>query len=215
MEQIIFDNVTPAPLVGVTRLSSQIWQTNLVLEQGKCYLVSAASGKGKSTFVGIVYGLRHDYEGTATYGGHHLKKQTLGWWADYRQEKVSIVFQDLRLFPHLTALENILVKANLYSKTPDIQHITAMTDALSVTHLLEKKANTFSYGERQRIAIIRALAQPFQWLLLDEPFSHLDEKNIQAAAQLIEQECSKRKAGWVMASLSDAYGMNCDQVLYL
>lgn len=215
MEQIVFDNVTPIPFVGVTRLSSQIWQTNLVLEQGKRYLVSAASGKGKSTFVGILYGLRHDYEGLATWSGNNLKQQTLGWWAELRQQKVSIVFQDLRLFPHLTALENLLVKANLYTQSPDIEKIMQMTDALGVTSLLEKKVNTLSYGERQRIAIIRALVQPFQWLLLDEPFSHLDEKNIQAAAQLIEQECQKRNAGWVMASLSDAYGMSYEHILYL
>ena len=60
-----------------------------------------------------------------------------------------------------------------------------------------------SYGEQQRIAIVRALIQPFELLLMDEPFSHLDNENILKAAKLIAEECAKRNAGFVLTDLDE------------
>ena len=76
-----------------------------------------------------------------------------------------------------------------------------MAAELGITHILEQKAGLCSYGEQQRIAIIRALIQPFSWLIMDEPFSHLDNANIINAAQLIQRECTKRGAGLVITDL--------------
>jgi ABC-type lipoprotein export system ATPase subunit len=76
--------------------------------------------------------------------------------------------------------------------------------------LLEKKIKILSYGERQRIAIIRSLMQPFEWLLLDEPFGHLDEENIRKACELIKSECKKRDAGILMTSLGPDYFLYYD-----
>ena len=72
-----------------------------------------------------------------------------------------------------------------------------------MTHTLERVVSTLSYGERQRIAIIRALMQPFNLILLDEPFSHLDEVNIQSAIALIKQEIEKRDATLLITDLED------------
>jgi len=69
--------------------------------------------------------------------------------------------------------------------------------------VLQQSARTLSYGERQRIAIIRALVQPFQWLLMDEPFSHLDEENTRRAAALIAETCKTQQAGFVLTDLDD------------
>ena len=71
-----------------------------------------------------------------------------------------------------------------------------------MSHKTDAKADTLSYGERQRIAIIRALMQPFNWLLLDEPFSHLDNNNRQKAIELIEETVHTRKAGMILADLN-------------
>ncbi len=68
-----------------------------------------------------------------------------------------------------------------------------------------------SQGEKQRISIIRALVQPFSWLLLDEPFSHLDDANIHLAKQLISETCKDQNAGMIMASLGSDFGMHYDQ----
>jgi len=76
-----------------------------------------------------------------------------------------------------------------------------MATRLGIGNKLDKKCGTCSYGEQQRIAIIRSLQQPFDFLLLDEPFSHLDEQNRSIAMQLIEEEATERKAAIILADL--------------
>lgn len=71
-----------------------------------------------------------------------------------------------------------------------------------MSHKIDARAETLSYGERQRIAIIRALMQPFNWLLLDEPFSHLDNHNRHKAIELIRETVHARKAGMILADLN-------------
>ena len=76
-------------------------------------------------------------------------------------------------------------------------------ERLGVSFRKDALASTLSYGERQRVAIIRALLQPFKWLVMDEPFSHLDNNNIAKAAVLIQEVVKANGAGLVLADLED------------
>ena len=76
-----------------------------------------------------------------------------------------------------------------------------MTETLGIGTKLQVKCKTCSYGEQQRIAIIRALMQPFDILLLDEPFSHLDNRNSEIAMQLMLEESRQRGATIIFADL--------------
>jgi len=200
MPAIAFEQVVPAPLAGIFSPQSQVWNTTLKLEDGFYYHVSAVSGKGKSTFVAILYGLRKDYEGQVLLDGRDIRTFSADDWAACRQNNLSIVFQDLRLFLPYSAWDNILIRASLYGKANE-EKIREMAGELGVLPLLSKPCGQLSYGERQRVAIIRALISPFQWLLLDEPFSHLDQENIRRASRLIGAECQARQAGMVLTSL--------------
>ena len=93
--------------------------------------------------------------------------------------------------------------------------IAEMASQLGIGNKLNKLVKTCSYGEQQRIAIIRALQQPFDFLLMDEPFSHLDENNRKIAAALIEEEAAKRNAGVILADLKRVEYFNADEVLHL
>jgi ABC-type lipoprotein export system ATPase subunit len=197
---IRFNNVTPAPLAGVIDSRTDVWQKECVFEPAKKYRLVAPSGKGKSTFIHYIYGLRNDYSGEVTLDGKNSRDVTNDQWAEIRQRNISIVYQDLRLFLHLTAEQNLEVKSALYSEE-SAEKIGIMSERLGVANLLKKKSNTLSYGERQRIAIIRALIQPFDWLLVDEPFSHLDKDNSEKAFELIDEEVNKRNAGLILTSL--------------
>lgn len=211
---ITLDHIVPTPLSGMLDGKSEVWDTKVSFEQGKRYQVYAPSGKGKSTFIHILYGIRHDYEGSVAIDGVPIPNIKNKEWALMRQQKISLVFQDLRLFMNLTGRENIQVKSVLY-KEDHMAEIERMAEFLGVTHVLDKQAAFLSYGERQRVAIIRALIQPFDFLLLDEPFSHLDEENIKKACQLMDEKCTQNKGSLVMTSLGYPYFLEFDQKLLL
>lgn len=208
-------NLLPFPLKEQKRnTDSTIWETVCHLEKGKKYLVTAPSGKGKSTFLHILYGLRKDYDGTVLFENKNITDFSIETWATLRKDKLAIVFQDLRLFPQLSALDNILIKANL-QESKSTTTIEKMATQLDIEALLHQSCATLSYGQRQRVAIIRALCQPFDFLLLDEPFSHLDEDNTEAAFQLIESVCKEQHAGYVLVSLGERFGRKYSEELVL
>ena len=214
--QYKFNNILPNPLKEQKRShTSDIWETDCILEKGKKYLVTAPSGKGKSTFLHILYGLRKDYEGTVKLDNKTLAAINTNTWADLRKNQLAIIFQDLRLFPKLSALDNILIKNDLNS-TKSAEEIKEMAQKLGIAPpLLQQSCETLSYGQQQRVAIIRALCQPFDFLFLDEPFSHLDEVNAENAFQLIEKVCVEQNSGYVLVSLGEKYGREYDNNLIL
>ncbi len=208
--EIRFENVVPAPLDGVFDSQSQVWGGELVLDTSKRYKIFAPSGTGKSTFVHCIYGLRKDYKGTVSVDGKPVRKMSASELAVLRRDKFSVIFQDLRLFLELNGEDNLKAKALLYPGV-DWKDVLEMTQALNIDHLLKKKAALMSYGERQRFAIVRALIQPFRFLLMDEPFSHLDEENITKASELIKSRCQENEAGFAIASLGYDYYFEYDE----
>lgn len=211
---ILFKKVTPAPLLGVTDFNTEVWGQNLAFSSQNRYKINAPSGKGKSTFIHAIYGLRTDFEGEILLNNQSTKQIKSNEWAKIRSSKISIVFQDLRLFTDLTGSENLMVKTALNANLTQ-SNIDEMLDFLNVKHLVDKKASTMSYGERQRIAIIRALIQPFELLLLDEPFSHLDPENIKKACMLIDKVCTQNNAGLIITSLGYDYDLQIKNTLKL
>lgn len=208
-----FNNLVPIPLSDQLA-ASDIWGNTFAFDARTRYFVEAPSGKGKTTFQHILYGLRKDYTGDVTIdalgGAFQLKELTLDQWSDIRQRELSVIFQDLRLFLELTALENIQLKNQLTHHQTD-SAIVAMATELGVEGLLEKKCGQMSYGQRQRIAIIRALCQPFRFLIMDEPFSHLDKHNIEKCCALISRACKEQGAGFAIASLEERYFFEYDK----
>ena len=209
---IRFNKVTPHPLDGVTHLNTELWDKELFFEHNKKYKINAPSGKGKSTFIHLIYGLRKDYNGEIFIDGKDTREFDNNDWAEIRQSDISIIFQDLRLFPELTAFENIKLKYDLKNQITE-DKIIYYFELLKISHIKNKTAKYLSYGERQRVAIIRAIVQPFQLLLMDEPFSHLDAGNAQVAADIIRQECEERNAGYIITSLGGESYFKIDETV--
>lgn len=203
--QITLDNLVPVPLKEkVLQRSSGVWNRQVSFTPGSFVKIKAPSGTGKTTLVHYLYNIRYDYTGQVLVDGKPWSAYSKDAIATMRQQDVSVVFQDLRIFEQLTALENIELKRVMSGKpycTPE--KIQEMAARLNITHILQQSGKTLSYGERQRVAIIRALVQPFQWLIMDEPFSHLDDENARQAAHLIAEECKARGAGFILTDLDD------------
>ena len=179
--------------------SSDIYlQPEVIFEQGQRYLIRAQSGQGKTSLLNFVYGASFSYDGKITYNEMFNKKEVLR----YRIDKLSYVYQDLRLFPTLTAFENIILKNKLtHYKTED--QINSLIERVGLSHKRDTLVQTLSLGQRQRIALLRALCQPFEVLLLDEPFSHLDDSNTTILREIIEEELQARNASLLLTSLED------------
>ena len=170
---IELQNLIPEPIPQKIVEASKVWGTNLRFETNSNILVSAQSGMGKSTLLHIIYGLRKDYSGKLLIDENNIRKHSYQEWENLRNNPYPW-FQDLRLFQHLTARQNLQLIPEVNASSPSIEE---MTTQLGVENCLDQSVFTLSHGQRQRIAIIRALLRkPFRLLLLDEPFSHLGRR---------------------------------------
>lgn len=202
--QITLKNIIPTPLKDrFLAADSDIWRKEISFSSSEFIKIKASSGSGKTTLIHILYKLRNDFEGNVLYDQKNIQKIDAENIAVIRQQQLSVVFQDLRLFPQLTIKENLELKRVLQKPFYESDVIDEMASKLGIQHILQQKAALCSYGEQQRACIIRALIQPFEILLLDEPFSHLDQANTAIASELIETECIKRKAGFILTDLDD------------
>jgi ABC-type lipoprotein export system ATPase subunit len=212
--KIIFDHVMPEPLASIQHSPESIWGRLVEFNTGEKILLNASSGKGKSTFTLSSVGLRRDYTGTITYNGENIKDFSPDQWAEIRQRRISVVFQDLQLFPDLTVRENLLLKNDLFHVYSE-NELVLMLDKLGIANKWEQRCGLLSMGQQQRVAIIRALAQPFHWLIMDEPFSHLDAENTQKCLELIHQRCDELGAGFILTTLGEDHGTKYDRELKL
>ncbi|MGN6299242.1 MAG: ATP-binding cassette domain-containing protein [Ginsengibacter sp.] len=194
--------------------NSQVWKKNITIHKGEHLHIVAPSGSGKTSLVHFIYGLRKDYSGSIFYDDENIEKLSVESFSMFRQNKISIIFQDLRLFGKHTVMENIEIKRILNPFHTEAQ-ISVMAQRLGIESKLHQQVKTCSYGEQQRIAIIRALMQPFDFLLLDEPYSHLDEGNRKKAMDLIYEECEKRNAAMIFADLKPLDFFKEEKIMYL
>jgi putative ABC transport system ATP-binding protein len=209
---IELNHVVPHPLPKQVIQSSDVWNTKLCFKPNSTCLVSAQSGMGKSTLLHLLYGVRKDFSGILSIDGKDSSSLSREDWIKIRKTSISLVFQDLRLFSHLTALENINLIPVANPQTPAVEE---MADQLGIMDLLHQSVATLSHGQRQRVALVRALRKPFQFLLLDEPFSHLDEVNQNKACSLITQLVQINGASLILSTLGSVPEIQFDQTYSL
>lgn len=204
METIKLNRVKPDIFSGPEVSGSEIWLQNIGFEKGNTYLISAASGKGKSSLFDFIYCRRNDYSGEILFDGQPAKTLGAHQKKEIRTNNITIVFQGFRLFPELTAVENVEIKNRLTNRKTKKQ-IDDMFAQMGISAKIDTPLALLSFGQKQRVAIIRALCQPFDFLLLDEAFSHLDEANYSAACELIVAEAGANNAALLVASLGEPY----------
>lgn len=209
-----FDRIMPVPLASVEHRPDSIWGKRVLFEQGERIMLNASSGKGKSTFTHLIVGLRKDFEGNLIINHQNSKDFSPDDWTSIRKEKISVVYQDLQLFHNLTVQENLQIKNRLTDVYPE-KELKEMLALLEIDQKWNQLCGLLSMGQQQRVAIIRALCQPFEFLILDEPFSHLDKENSQRCLKLIEKRCNTLNAGFVLTTLGDDYGYTYDNELKL
>ena len=214
MEAIHFRSVLPMVFEHQTGIESEIWNQDVTFEKGRLYLVEADSGKGKSTFCSYVVGFRRDYKGSVLFDERNVASFTKSDWVDMRLYHISHLFQELRLFPELTALENVQIKNNL-TGFKSYEEIVDWFERVGIADKMDSKVGLMSFGQQQRVAMIRALVQPFDFILVDEPISHLDDTNSAMMADIMMEEVKRQGAGVVVTSIGKHMDLEYDHILKL
>lgn len=214
MQTITLNNVLPQVFATRTDLQSDIWKQHVRFEKEKLYLVEAMSGTGKSTLCSYVLGYRHDYSGSVCFDNDDVRTYKVNDWVRLRQNSISHLFQELRLFPELTAIENVQIKNALTHFKSDSE-IKNWFDRLGIADKLGQKISKMSFGQQQRVAMMRALVQPFDFLLVDEPISHLDDTNASIMADIMMTEAKRQGAGVIVTSIGKHMKLNYDAIYKL
>jgi molybdopterin-binding protein len=156
---------------------------NLTVDEGEYFIILGPTGAGKTVLLESIAGLYPVKSGEIWLRGKEVTR--------LRPEKrgISIVYQDHVLFPHLSVKDNIVFGLRLSKQTK--QEIAAALDQVSqllgISHLLDRKPDTLSGGERQKVALARALSIKPRVLLLDEPLSALDPESREGVQQELRE----------------------------
>ena len=214
MNTIQFKYVIPQVFASREEQNSDVWQQDITFEKEKVYLMEAESGKGKSTFCSYLIGYRHDYSGQVLFDDVDACSLKVADWTGIRQQHISMLFQELRLFPELTAMENVMIKNNL-TGYKSREEIINWFEMLGIPDKKDVKIGRMSFGQQQRVALIRSLVQPFDFLVADEPVSHLDDQNARIMGDILMQEVRRQGAGLIVTSIGKHMDLNYDKVVHL
>lgn len=202
IRRIELTDMLPEVFINESIPHSEIWLTHRVFDRGRHYLIEAPSGGGKSSLMAYIYGFRTDFKGILRFNARNTAEFSIENWQLIRRRHLAYLPQELDLFPELTCIENIRLKNNLTRFIPD-HRINEWLERLGIDSKRNTPAGRMSIGQQQRLAIIRALCMPFDFILLDEPVSHLDSKNNRIAAEIIAEEAVRQGAGVISTSVGN------------
>ena len=195
-------------------MQSDVWLQDLTFEKGNSYLVEADSGTGKSSLCSYIFGYRKDFTGQILFDDKDLNGLGVKDWVDVRLRSLSVLWQDLRLFPELTAMENVQIK-NQLTDFHSQKQIEEWFERLGIADKKNSKVGRLSFGQQQRVALIRSLCQPFDFFFADEPISHLDERNSEILGEILMSEAQRQGAGVIITSIGKHMNMNYHQIIKL
>lgn len=172
---------------GATPLYQHV---NLTFDQGVLYSILGSSGSGKTTFLSLISGLDKPKEGEILYEGKAINKMGL---TNFRNQKVSIVFQAYNLLPYMTALENIVTAMEITKSKEGNKknYALEMLKRVGIDEALAKKCDAFIRGQQQRIAIVRAMCCDTKFIVADEPTGNLDEETSRDIIRLFQELAHK------------------------
>ena len=212
---IKLQKIVPGVMRNMQTSPQSIWRNTIEFKSSTKNIINAFSGKGKTSFTKILSGILSDFEGELYFDQRNVKKFTLTDWTFLRKKEIATVYQDLQVFPNLTVHENFKIVEDLYSMPSKSEMAYEFALHLGIEEKWNVLCRNLSMGQQQRVAIIRALIRPFKWLILDEPFSHLDHNNAVLAMEIIQKRVKELNAGFILTSLDEVAWIEHDTVFEL
>lgn len=214
IERITLRDALPEVFVETPPSGSDIWLSETIFRRGQQYMIEAASGTGKSSLCAYIFGSRRDFRGQILFNDTEVGTLSVSAWQEIRRRHIAYLPQELDLFPELTALQNIRLKNDLTGYASEAQ-IRNWLERIGIADRADFPVGKMSIGQQQRVAIIRAVCQPFDFILLDEPVSHLDADNNRIAAEIVGEEARKQGAAIIATSVGNQIVIPSPEILLL
>jgi len=185
---------------------------DVVIERGKITTLIGPSGSGKTTLLRVMSLLDHSDSGTISIDGSDYQHPAEGEDAILPWPKISVVFQQLFLWPHLTLRQNILLPL---SGDKDLSHMEELLTMFDMNEFIDRYPNQASLGQRQRTALVRALVLEPEYLLLDEITSALDIEQVAVVLKHLQMLRDKGVGILIVTHLLNFAQRASDQIVFL
>lgn len=169
---------------------SALKDVDLAVRKGSYTVIKGASGSGKSTLLNLISGIDTATSGEIVINNNPIQKLSSEQLSKWRGSEIGIVFQFFQLMPTLTVLENVVLPMEFVKKFSRSQHrerAMMLLGNLNIDKLADKYPHTLSGGEKQRVAVARALANDPGLLIADEPTGNLDSANTRIIHEIFAQ----------------------------
>ena len=201
---------------GSEETSHVLRGVNLIVERGDFIAVKGASGSGKTTLLSILGTLLRPDSGEYLLDGQNvfLEKDC----SSVRNSKIGFIFQEHRLLPQLTAMENILLPLLAKDETTDYQYeefADELMEMTGISDLANHNASTLSGGEASRVAACRAMIMRPDIILADEPTGQLDAENAKNIGKVLMDINNKTKTTIIMVTHSDEMSLIANKTYLL
>jgi len=202
---------------GANSFNHVLRGVNLEINEGEFVAIKGSSGSGKTTLLSILGTLLTPESGSYLLNDKEMNAPNIDF-SQIRNRQIGFVFQDHRLMPQFTALENILLPTLAHKTEASDDEINYAHKLMKITHIssvANQYPHTLSGGEASRVAVCRALIMKPLLLLADEPTGQLDAENAQNIAKLLKEINNQLNTTIVMVTHSDETSAVADRILVL
>lgn len=185
------------------------------INKGEIVAIVGESGSGKSTLLSLLSGLDRADSGSIIVDNTDMTTLTEKAMTGFRAQNISIVFQQYHLLSHLTALENVMLPAEILGRKNIKEDAKKLLSDMNLDHRLNHFPTQLSGGESQRVAIARALITKPNLLLADEPSGNLDTKTGDSVMNSFFDIVKKHQITTLLVTHSEALAQRCQRILRL
>ena len=216
MAYIEFDHVVKEYPSGSSVIRA-LDEASFTAEQGELSVILGQSGAGKTTALNILGGMDTATTGRVVVGGRDITGLRKKGLVTYRRNDIGFVFQFHQLLPEFTALENVMIPALIAREKPTVAEKRAkeILDFMNLTDRMSHKPNELSGGEKQRVAVARALINNPSVILADEPSGSLDTKNKEELHKLFFDLRSQMHQTFVIVTHDEQLATDTDRVIHI
>lgn len=187
---------------------------DMQIPAGSFSIIFGPSGAGKTTLLSIISGIEKPSSGRIFFDYWDLTTLSEKELADFRLNTIGFIFQNFNLIPSLTVSENVsLPMIRLKSKAEVLQRVNLLLEKVGIGERADNLPDTLSVGEKQRVAVARALANKPKIILADEPISNLEDASAEKILQLLHKINQEDKVTVILATNStDVSRQRCDRL---